>query len=209
MNKLSAYGNIPIDYVTLRSIYPTHRSLWDKVANMEKRGVLIRLKKGLYLVSPNLTKQEVSRELIANHLYGPSYVSMEAALAFHRLIPEHVYNTTSMTIKRSKSFQNELGHFSYISCSEPYYAIGIEQALVEQQFAFLIASPQKALCDQIVYTPNLQIRSVKAAKQYLEEDLRFDMDKFYDMDINIFQQCAIHSKKKQALQNMINLRISI
>jgi len=209
MDKLSSYGNIPIDYVTLRSLYPTHRSLWDKVANLEKQGILIRLKKGLYIVSPNITKQEVSRELIANHLYGPSYVSMEAALAFYGLIPEHVYNITSMTIKRSRSFQNELGRFSYTSCSEAYYAIGIEQAVVDQQFAFLIASPQKALCDQIVYTPNLQLRSAKAAKQYLEEDLRIDMDKFYEMDINIFQQCAIHSKKKQALQNIINLRISI
>ena len=160
MNSLLDFGIIPIDYTSLRSIYPAHKSLNDKISDLEKQGTIIRLKRGMYVVSPQVSKKHISTELIANHLYGPSYVSMESALRFYGLIPERVFNTVSMTLKRSRSFKNQFGLFSYISCPANYYSIGVSP-VVQEDYAFLIATPEKALCDQIVYTPKLQLRSIK------------------------------------------------
>ena len=97
MNSLLDFGIIPIDYTSLRSIYPVHKSLNDKISDLEKQGTIIRLKRGMYVLSPQVSKKHISTELIANHLYGPSYVSMESALRFYGLIPERVFNTVSMT----------------------------------------------------------------------------------------------------------------
>lgn len=53
---------------------------------MEKSGQLIRLKKGLFVASPDIHRMTISKELIANHLYGPSYISFENALSFYKLL---------------------------------------------------------------------------------------------------------------------------
>ena len=71
---------------------------------MEKSEVIIRLKRGMYVVNPEFSGVPVSTELIANHLYSPSYVSMHTALRWYGLIPERVAVTQSMTIKHSRSF---------------------------------------------------------------------------------------------------------
>ena len=55
----------------------------------------------------------------------------------------------------------------------------------------------------IAYTPNLQPRFIKSMLEFLEEDLRFDMDEFYKMDIRIFRECAKISKKKRCIENKI------
>ena len=204
MNSLLHFGVVPIDYTSLQSVYPSHRSLNDKVSALEKQGAIIRLKRGMYVVSPQITQRAISTELIANHLYGPSYVSMESALRFHGLIPERVFNTTSMTIKRSRTFKNRFGQFDYIYCPADYYPIGISQ-IIQDDYAFLVATPEKALCDLIAYTPKLQLRSVKSLLVFLEEDIRLDMDAFYRMDPSVFEKCVEVGKKKTEIGNIIKL----
>ncbi|MDP3643299.1 MAG: hypothetical protein Q8S54_08945, partial [Bacteroidota bacterium] len=88
MNVLEQFGIVPIDFITLVAVLGEYRYPGDKVSKMEKKGELIRLKKGLFVVSPNIHRMTISKELIANHLYGPSYISCENALSFYKLIPE-------------------------------------------------------------------------------------------------------------------------
>lgn len=141
---------------------------------------------------------------------------MESALRYYGLIPETVYTVRSMTKKRSRQFYNSVSRFEYIYCSTDYYSLGIKQITAEvyskekQEFAqsrysFLIASPEKALCDLIAYTPNLRPRFIKSLQLYLEEDLRLDMDAFYKMDVEILKQCLAVSKKKNEINNLIKL----
>lgn len=204
MHPLFLYGIIPTDYASLQASYPTLKSFKDKVSDLEKQGEIIRLKRGVYVVSPAVTGKDISIELIANHLYGPSYVSLESALRFHGLIPEFVPTTFSMTLKRSRSFKNQFGQFEYISCSNDYYPIGIKQ-IIQEEITFLMASPEKALCDLIAYTPKLRLRSVKSLQTFLEEDLRFNMVELRNMKISIFEQCAEKSKKKTDVYNLVKL----
>lgn len=53
-----------------------------KIHSLLKEKQLIGLKKGLYVVAPSNQNQLISLSLVANHLYGPSYVSLESATDF-------------------------------------------------------------------------------------------------------------------------------
>lgn len=204
MEELKQFGIVPIDVGVLETLFTSYKHPQKKITNLEQKGSLIRLKRGLYVVSPTVSARLLSVELIANHLSGPSYVSMQAALRHYGLIPESVHTTTSLTLKTAKIYKNSIGRFEYIHCTSDYYSIGIRQ-VVENDYAYLIASPEKALCDLIVYTPKLRLRFVKNMEIYLEEDIRFDMDEFYKMDVTIFEQCAHVSKKKTEINNLVKL----
>lgn len=202
MKGLEKFGIIPIDFATLVTAVGDYKSPKDKLAALEKHGDLIRLKKGMFVVSPTIHNQPISKELVANHLYGPSYVSLESALSFYRLIPERVYSTRSMTQNRSKHFSTPLGNFDYVTTSPAYYKIGIRQEVVDNQYAYLIATPEKALCDMIIATPRLRLQSVKAMQTYLEEDLRIDFQMIQTFDKDIIRQCIAIGRKATELTQL-------
>lgn len=201
---LSEIGNTPIDFAILKSLFPDHKSVHNKISELEKSGTLIRLKKGMYVVSPKESGKLLSVELIANHLYGPSYVSMESALRYYGLIPESVYTIQSMTTKHSRVFQNSLGKFDYTQCAREYFPIGIRQELKDNR-SFLIACPEKALCDLIIHTPNLNLRFQKDMFTYLKDDLRLDMEAFYQMSGRVFEQCAQIGRKRAVITNILKM----
>jgi len=202
MKVLEKFGIIPIDFATLVTAIGDYKSPKDKLATMEKHGDLIRLKKGMYIVSPTIHNQHISKELVANHLYGPSYVSLESALSFYGLIPERVYSIRSMTQKRSKQFSTPLGNFDYITTSPAYYKIGIRQEVVNNQYAYLIATPEKAMCDMIIAIPGLRLQSVKAMQTYLEDDLRMDFSVIKKYDTDVIRQCITTGRKTAELTQL-------
>ena len=173
-----------------------------KAKRLEESGDLIRLKKGLYVVSPNITEKPLNEFLIANHLYGPSYVSMQSALRYYGLIPERVYEITSITTGLHKEFKNKIASFSYIHCPKEYYSIGIE-IIPEGSHQFLMASPEKALCDMMVYSPNLNLRYKSEIRSYLEKDIRFNLDAFKYFNVDILRECEEKGKKKRMISQLI------
>jgi predicted transcriptional regulator of viral defense system len=199
MSPLQQFGIIPVDYSALAAVFNNYKSPGDKITMLEKQEKLIRLKKGLYVVSPKVNQMQISRELIANHLYGPSYVSLESALSYYKLIPERVNVVRSVTFRRANTFITPLGTFDYSTVPGNYYHLGISQMIIDNQFGYLIASPEKALCDLIGTTPGLRIQSVKAMRSFLEEDLRIDLDELEKFNQTIIKQCAESGKKKNEL----------
>ena len=107
MKELKQFGVVPVDVGVLETIFDSYKHPQKKITSLEQKGSLIRLKRGLYVVSPTVSEQLLSVELIANHLYGPSYVSMQYALRYYGLIPERVHTTTSLTFKASNYTQTE------------------------------------------------------------------------------------------------------
>lgn len=204
MNELGVFKNIPVQTSAIASLYPNITSANRKVANLEKEGRIIRLKRGMYVVNPNESGKLLSLGLIGNVLYGPSYVSMLTALREYGLIPERVEVIESMTTHLTVSFENPVGTFEYHHCARDYYSIGITQR-EEEGITYLIATPEKALCDYIVCTPRLPLRFIKDTYIFLEEDLRLDMDAFMEMNVDVFRQCAAVSKKQQAINNLIKI----
>ena len=203
-NPLAQFGCTPVGTDILLRCFPELSAPQKKIEALEADGQLIKLKRGLYVVNPEVTGKPLSAPLCANHLYGPSYVSLQWALRWYGLIPEQVFTTTSVTSKYSKEFTNKLGRFSYYHVSQPYLPIGVRSMEVEGVFC-LMASPEKALCDTIIHDPYLPPQSQRRLYQYLEEDIRFDVDALTDFDISIIEQCANAGRKSVILQNLIKI----
>ncbi|MCM1041696.1 MAG: hypothetical protein NC048_00805 [Bacteroides sp.] len=198
MNVLAQLGNVPVDSGSLAALYPEISGRNQKLSGLERSRQVLRLKRGLYVVHPEVSGKALSTELIANRLYGPSYVSMHYALRYYGLIPEAVHTVQSLTVKHSRAFETPVAYFDYLSCPRDYFPVGIRHE-VRDGYSFVIATPEKALCDLIAYTPRLNLRYRKQILAYLEEDLRFDMEAFARMNADIFRQCARTGKKKTAM----------
>ena len=111
-----------------------------------KKGVLTRLRRGIYLIGKPFRKASPSYFEIAHSLYGPSYISFESALFYHQWIPEAVYTTLSATAKRAREFDTPLGIFQYIHVPDRLYYLGVQRVGREEE-AFYLADPWKALAD--------------------------------------------------------------
>lgn len=68
-----------------------------KIKRMSDSGEIIKLTKNLYE-----TNKSILGYMVANAIYGPSYLSFDYALAYHGLIPEAVYVYTSATYNKKK-----------------------------------------------------------------------------------------------------------
>jgi hypothetical protein len=204
MELLEQFGIIPFGSASLYNLLEDYRSPKDKVRKLESNGCLIRLKKGLFVVSPEISKQELSTELIANHIYGPSYISFESALSLHNLIPEHVYTFKSATTKRKKEYQTPLGYFEYITVPERYFSVGLQTNVVKKSYAYILASPEKAICDLILSTSGLRLQSKKAIIEYLINDLRIDFESYTLWNPSIIEECIEYAYKKTELKLLLN-----
>lgn len=203
-NPLLQYRNIPVTSNMVAACYGSLREPQKKVQALVKTGELIRLRRGLYVVNPDLSGIGINAQLCANHIYGPSYVSLHWALRWYGLIPEKVFRMTSMTLRPSKTFETPLGVFDYYMVDREYFPIGV-RTVQDDGVSYLIASPEKALCDLILYDRYLPARSVKGLKRYLEEDIRFDMDELIQFDVSIIEECAAIGNKKQIMNDLIKI----
>ena len=201
---LHIFGNTPVSTSAIASLYPAISGCNQKVASLEKAGDIIRLKRGLYVVSPEISGKRISTELADNHIYSPSYISMLSALRWYGLIPERVVTIQSMTIKHSRTFNNSVANFEYRYIDRACFSIGLRNEEVDGA-SFVIASAEKALCDLIANTSGLNLRYLSEARDYLKNDLRFEMDALKDFSLDIFKQYMNCGKKPRSIETIIKL----
>ena len=113
-----------------------------------KTGEIVRLKRGLYSFGPKLQKNGINLFQLAQMIYGPSYISLESALAHHGWIPERVFSVTSASARRSKDVKTPLGVFSYANIPSNDFLAGVERVNVSRDI-FLMATPWRALADYV------------------------------------------------------------
>ena len=202
---LTRFSNQPLSHQLLVSIFKDYERPNDKIYQLAKDGVIQSIKKGLYVVGPALNSERRPEPfLLANHILGPSYVSVETALSYHGLIPERVYEIASMTTQAPRKFNTPLGTFTYTRLPLPYYAFGIRsEKLADDQYA-MVASPEKALCDKIITTSGLLLRSRKAAKEFLLENMRMDEDILRQLNTKEMKSWIKGSLKKESLSMLVN-----
>lgn len=203
-NPLEQLGNIPVTTSVLKSLFPHIKGGNQKIRLLECDNQIIRLKRGLYVCSPEVTGKTLSTELIANHLHAPSYVSMSSALRYYGLIPEAVYTEQSMTLKHSKYFDTKMGRFSYTHISKRAFPIGLT-SIKDDGFAFVMATPEKALCDLVANSPQVNLRYLKDAEIYLEKDIRMELEDFKQMDAQIFAEYIEVGKKADSIRTLLKL----
>jgi len=197
------YTQAPIPHHVVMELLCEYKRPNDKISELVKSGELISIRRGLYIPGPETDLPVPNSFLIANHLRGPSYVSLEAALSYWGLIPERVYETTSATIKTSKKYTTDAGRFSYHHLPSPYYSFGVQSVqMAPKQFA-LIASREKAVCDKIVLTSGVALRSISQARDFLIEDMRMDEEILRSLDTSIIHSWLSDAPKKSSIQMLI------
>lgn len=107
----------------------------------KKQGFIAQIKRGSY-VFPDMLPPDV---YVANRLYTPSYISLEFALSYHGVIPETVYEITSVTTKATRRFETLGKIFSYRKIKKTAYT-GYE---IQKQkgLSFNLADAEKAFVD--------------------------------------------------------------
>ncbi len=141
------FADLPIINIsTIKSIEKNVISLKNNINKWVKKEYLYKLKNNLYILNKMDRKIQVNSLFVANNLYFPSYISLEYALFYYGLIPETVYEITSITTLKTRIFENILGRFSYSSIKKDLFW-GIKTIKDENNFNILIATPEKAILD--------------------------------------------------------------
>jgi hypothetical protein len=167
-----------LDYPGLMSALSGYANPRDKIRNLLASGDLLRVKKGLYVFSEQLASRPYSKEVLANLIYGPSYISLDYALAFYGLIPERVDVVTSVTSKRDKIFDTAVGQFSYRYLHAQKYAVQMQWLPLGDQRHILMASPEKAVVDTLTLNKQLKLENAEQMSAYLFEDRRVPSQQF-------------------------------
>jgi hypothetical protein len=200
---IQQYASYPIPHHVMAGLLKDYSQPNDKIHYLIRDGILQQVKRGLYVAGPGISSSRPDPFLLANHILGPSYVSLESALSYHGLIPEKVYEITSVTSKATREFSTPLGIYSYTRLRLPYYSYGIRSVEIDRQHRFLIASPEKALFDKIITTAGVEFRSKKDVLTYLDNDLRVDIDTLKNLDISAMKSWLPNSPKKDSLSMLI------
>ena len=143
VNKTPLFGG---DVAGLFSKDP--QTMRNQLYRWKKQGLVVALKKGLYALAKSERSVGLSKELIASSLYKPSYISLETALSNYRMIPEKVVAVTSVTPRKTMTFQNEEGMFIYRNIKKDLY-FGFRLERDGAGFPYFMADPEKALLDYL------------------------------------------------------------
>ncbi|MFT3741404.1 MAG: hypothetical protein QM752_01785 [Gammaproteobacteria bacterium] len=201
IGKLAPNGEV--DYLFMKHVLRDYAQPRAKITALLRSKQLIRVKKGLYVLDGKNPHKPFVKETLANLIYGPSYISLEYALAFYGFIPERVEALTSVTNKKDKLFKTPLGVFSYRYLNPIKYCVGITQLMYDATHPILIATPEKALTDQIILnTSHLHFKNLEEIENFLFEDLRIPLEKVMTLDRALFDKInAVFRNKNIHLLN--------
>ncbi len=157
-----------------------------KINSLSKKGLIKPIKQGVYLISSDLGLRPYSKEILANLIYGPSYISLETALSNFGFIPEKVTATTSICMGRGKSFSTPVGEFEYHHIKDSLYSMGVQLKEVFKGAFCQHATPEKALLDFI------HIKETKGGFKNQKDYFNYILDS-YRLDL-------------QAIENEVSLK---
>jgi len=171
----------------------------NNISYWSKKGLIIKLRNGFYLF-PEYKTRSGFEFYVANKIYRPSYISLHSALAFYGMIPESVVQITSVTSRKTASFSNSVGEFSYKTV-KPDLMFGYDVKPIVEGHSFFLAKPEKALIDLLYLYPFYNTKSEI-------EELRLDMDFIHnDLNINLLKEYSIQINSK-ALENRVKMIIN-
>lgn len=163
-----------------------------------KSGKLIQLKRGLYTLASPYRQVEPHPFVLANAMKRASYVSLQSALAFYGMIPEHVPVVTSITTLRPEQVDTGFGRFVFRHAQKKLFC-GYEQIdLGSKQRAF-VARPEKALLDLVYLTPDAD------NPDYLEELRLQNLELLNLENLRYFAYTFKIPKLTKALSHIVNM----
>ncbi len=205
---LSPPGGL-FDQTVVRNLYPDlspgarniliHRAV--------AAGEVLTLKRGLYMLDSPYRKTKPHPFAVAQMLYAPSVISLESALAFHGLIPEAVYQTTSTTPKRSYSITTPLGDYIYSSVPTSNALVGVESIKLDDCFWSFVATPFKAIAD-LIYGRK-EVNWKKDGMAFLTESMRMEPDEVCSISVSSADEIIDSIRNVRTRQFMRQLKKKI
>lgn len=161
----------------IEKIDPTFHK--QRLSEWQQKGYIKKIRRGHYIFS-DLKLKEESLFIIANKIYRPSYISLEMAFSVYNLIPESVYQITSVTSQKANHFHTSVGDFSYRHI-KPELMFGYELREY-QNHRYLLAEREKAMLDYLYLNSHLQDEKDFAG-------LRFNISEYKTaIDLNTFRK---------------------
>jgi predicted transcriptional regulator of viral defense system len=156
-----------------------------------------------YYVFSDLELNENVLFEIANRIYSPSYVSMEMALSYYHLIPESVYTITSITTKKTNSFDTKIGNFDYRTVKPEFYFGFIIEDYDDKHYK--IASIEKSILDYLYLNPGVREKEDFKSLRINYDEFRssIDPEKIYSYTSG-FRQKALKKRVDAFMEYMKN-----
>lgn len=186
--KLAPPGGL-FDETVISNLFPNNASAGARtllVHRAVQAGEILRLKPGLFVLAQPYRKTEPHPFVLAAGLHAPSHISLESALAWYGLIPEAVYQVSSVTLARSREFTTPLGVFSFRRVPVRLPRAGVEAVEVARNAWAFIATPLRAIAD-LVYL-NKEIAWKRNGLGYLTESLRIEEDDLREMSFHTLDE---------------------
>ncbi|MDZ7842949.1 MAG: hypothetical protein U5R46_19340 [Gammaproteobacteria bacterium] len=173
-------GRVITESQLARMLTGTPQRRYNLVNRALRRGDLLRLKRGRYLLARDGERTLPHPFVVAQALRPGCYVSFESALAFHGWIPESAPVTLSVVPGRRR-YEKEvprLGLFRFypLSLRTGLFLEGADRRVFDGQAA-LLAQPLRALLD--LYCRR---KSDYPGLEGVREDLRIDPDVLRSID---------------------------
>lgn len=137
----------------------------NRLTDWQRKGYIRRVIKNHYVFTDSKLDKE-TMFFIANRIYQPSYISLESAFSYYRLIPEGVFTFTSVSSRKTTILRSEIGTFFYRKI-RPDLIWGYDVIRSADNIPFKLAKTEKALLDYFYLNAHL-----KSADDFFE--LRFD-----------------------------------
>jgi predicted transcriptional regulator of viral defense system len=158
----------------------------DNLLNWQKKGYIIKLRNKWYCFKEFAVNPD-SSFIIANQVYAPSYISHQQALMFYGLIPEHIVASTSVTTRKTASFD-------IISRTYKYYSVKQElffgYKLMELNInginrSIMIAEKEKAILDLLYlysfYKSMDDLKNLRLNEQIMQNEISWHKMDAYAM----------------------------
>jgi len=172
----------------------------NNLTRWTKQNMLVKLRNSWYSF-PEYLKTPNIQYFVSNKIYGPSYVSLHAALAFYGIIPEAIVQTTAVSSLKKTNFENAFGSFSYQQVL-PELMFGYEQKSFLNNQSLLFATPEKAILDLLYLYPQYnneqEIRELRFDEEFMQEDLNVERLKEFTAE---FQSITLTNRIKLLLKN--------
>lgn len=125
----------------------------QRLSEWQKQGYIKKIRQGFYMFS-DTQLDEKNLFLIANKIYRPSYISLEMALSWYHLIPEAVYEVTSVTSQKTQNFKTKIGSFNYRHI-KPALLFGYRLQRYNSH-TYAIAEVEKAVLDYFYFHARIE-----------------------------------------------------
>jgi len=166
-----------------------------------KRGTMLHLRKNLYVTKSYLDNAERRGifssyvEFTANKMYPPSYLSLDYVLHEYNMLTEIPQNMTSVGLRKTDHFSNNLGNFIYHKIKEELY-LGFK-VVKKGDFSILKATKAKALFDF------LYLRKRLLVDKRAVEELRLNLDEFTENDFKELEG-YVETERSPRMKEILN-----